>query len=109
MHLFLMNLSLSLSGFVVAFAIGWLYAVIIIVICPIMMVGFVLFVWYLQKQEKIQQQTFGELGSVSDQAFTNIKMIKSLCGEEHEIGKFSRIAEGVQKTMVRYSYILAFI
>ena len=108
LHTFFMQLGLAFSGFIIGFIVGWLYSIFIILLTPLILIGMAFFVFFLKKAEKAQKEGYSEAGSVTDQAFTYIKTVKTLNGEEHEIEKYSKSIDKAKKGSITNGFRAAF-
>ena len=88
MHLFYQIIAMVIAGFAVGFYKGWLMSLLILATSPIMVIGMMLFMYYVTKLEKSQTESYSRAGSISDQSFEFIRGVKSLNGQQHEVQKY---------------------
>ena len=61
-----MSIGIILGGFLVGFAKGWLYTIIIVGLTPIMVLGIVFFMYYTYKSTEIKNKAYSEAGAIAD-------------------------------------------
>ena len=108
LHVLFQLVASFFSGFGVGFYKGWSMCLLIITISPLMILGMMLFMLYIRKSAKIEQDAYAEAGSVSDQAFEYIRTVKSLKGENHEAEKYLASLGGVTRATHKFSFKLNF-
>ena len=87
-HILIFSIFLTFSGLAIGFVYGWLYALCLLVTVPIMFVGGSGFVTFEEEKVQKTKENYADAGAVSEQALSAIKTVKSLNGEEHEIGNY---------------------
>lgn len=107
MHVFFMSLFMAFSGLAIGLITGWAYSLLIYALLPLMVIGVIIFGATMAKQQDEQTQIYSQAGAVSDQAFTFIKAVKSLGGEEHEIEKYRKGIDVAMKGAIRSSVKVA--
>ena len=107
-HIAIYSYSIGLCGFIVAYANGWWYSIIVTITFPLIMVGMFLFVSMNQKEARMTKAAYEQAGSCSEQALYAIKTVRSMCGEEHEISIYKAALDEAKKQSIKYGFIAAF-
>ena len=96
------------GGFLVGFIRGWVFTCFIICLTPILLFGLYFFFSMMMKGFKIKYLAYSEAGAITDEAFTFIKNVKSLCGEEHEIERYEKACEKAKKGTISLGWKSSF-
>ena len=104
MHLLFMNYAMAIGGLIVGLIKGWAMTLIIIGLTPFMLIFMGLFIKYLQKGEKIQSEKYASAGSASEECFSGIKVVKSLCSEEHEVSRYSNFCMEARNASSKFGF-----
>jgi len=80
-----MNCFLIIGGFTVGFFFGWLLALVIITVIPILGIAMFIYLKLTMNIAKINAQAYASSGGLAEQALNAIKTVKSLCGEQYEV------------------------
>lgn len=97
--------AMTLSGFAVGFAKGWWFAIIVTLSFPVMMIGMIGFAIVMQKENEVNKKNYEEAGSCSEQGLSAIKTVKSLCGEDHEVGIYDKTITSARVNGVKFSIL----
>lgn len=108
MHIFFMQSSLVVSGFIIGLVVAWLYTIFIILLTPMILIGMSFFVFFLKRAQKAEKDGYAEAGAVTDQAFTYIKTVKTLNGEDHEVTRYSTAIDKAKNGSINNGFKSAF-
>lgn len=77
-----MTVGMFIAGFAIAFSIGWLMTLVMIVSIPaIGLTGYV-FMWSVQEKDQKTSKDYAIAGGLAEQALAAIKTVKMLNGEQ---------------------------
>lgn len=108
LHLLFYSLGMIFGGIIIGFAKGWIFTLIILAISPIIMVCMGLFIKNILKGSEVSQKVYANAGAISDETFTFIKTIKSLCGEDHQYKKYEEACDQARRGVISFNKWAAF-
>ena len=101
-HVVIYGTAMALASFAIGFKHNWWFSFLLIITCPITLVGLVMFVFALAKESKVTKESYEKAGGIAEQAFNAIKTVKSLYGESHELGVYDVLIEHAKKQSSKY-------
>lgn len=105
MHLYFMHLAIVFGGVLISFIKGYILTFILLALTPLMFLFMYFFIRFIQKTEKFQKKHYAKASSISNEAITYIKTVKSLNGEEHEIKRYIEECRESKKHAIKYGYM----
>lgn len=84
------KLSMGISGIVFAFAVGYEMSLVMIGFLPIMMISGCIRGYYTKQKDMYVQTEKIRIDSDVIEVFDNIKTVKMLRGEQHEIERYKK-------------------
>lgn len=105
LHLYIMHLAIVFGGILVSFIQGYILTLILLALTPLMFFFMYLFMKFIQKTEQYQRKHYSRASSISNEALTYIKSVKSLNGEEHEIQRYTDECVVSKRHAIKYGYI----
>lgn len=76
-------IALAISGLIVSFISGWLMALVVLAIMPLIIFTMFLYMKNVQSKSKRDEQSYSNAGGRAEQALSSIKTIKTLNGEQY--------------------------
>lgn len=102
---FIMTISTTFTGFIIAFAKGWKLALVVTCSIPVLGLGSFLFTYVLQNINKFNTENYAEAGGKAEEVFGSIKTVKALCGEEHESRQYSHHIKEATRRSIKYGML----
>eukprot|EP01017_Pseudomicrothorax_dubius_P007833 TRINITY_DN124_c0_g1_i6.p1 TRINITY_DN124_c0_g1~~TRINITY_DN124_c0_g1_i6.p1 ORF type:complete len:1219 (+),score=330.83 TRINITY_DN124_c0_g1_i6:81-3659(+) len=106
---FLFTISMSISGFVIGFIKGWQLTLVLSATLPFLVIAGLLLTTVLQKSDLVTKQAFQDAGALAEQAFTSIRTVFGLNGEEKEIRQFNTALYAASKHTLKYGIYIGVI
>jgi len=95
------------SGLIIGFAKGWQLALILCASFPFLILSGFLITYTTQMIYAKTEQSYTEAGAHAEQAFSAIKTIKSLGGENHEQKIYDKFLVYARNMILKFSFFLA--
>jgi ATP-binding cassette subfamily B (MDR/TAP) protein 1 len=89
-HILLMTIGSILAGFGVGFTISVIYTLIMLITAPFVAIGTGVWLYGIKKGVTLAKESYIDAGGLAEQAIYGIRTVKSLNGEEHELGLYER-------------------
>ena len=105
---FLYSIAQFITGFIIGFIKGWQLTLVLASFLPILSIVGSLFIFGMQKLTKINNESYGKAGAVSEEALSAIRTVCSLVGQEKEVRRYIDILMTYKKELKRYSFIAGF-
>ncbi len=96
------------GGIILGFIYGWLYAIVIVALSPLLVIGMSIFILFEQKSIESKNKHYSKAGGITDSAFNFIKNIKSLNGEDHECKKYEGACRSAMQGGIKFGFKSAF-
>ncbi|XP_060673285.1 ABC transporter B family member 9 [Ziziphus jujuba] len=94
---FIQNISTVLGGFIIAFAKGWVLALVLLSCIPCLAIAIATMVIVMMKTSNRGQLAYAEAGNVVEQIVGAIRTVASFTGEKQAIDKYNKKLEVAYK------------
>lgn len=102
---FIMTISSTIAGIIIAFVYGWLLSIVIFVVFPLLGIASYFFTLTLQNITSQNIESYSQAGGKAEEAITGIKTVKALGGEQHESGLFRRLVKTATEKAKKFGYL----
>lgn len=98
-------ISMGVSGLIVSFIKGWLLALVLLGVFPLVIGSVYLCMYNIQSKGKREDKNYIMAGGRAEQALSAIKTVKMLNGEEYESRMFDDCLKGSSKGSIKFGDI----
>lgn len=95
--LFVMNMSMFLTGYVLAAVRGWQLFLIILSVVPVIGGASAIMGKTLVKNSKIAQEFYAKAGAVAEESLNAIRTVTSFNGQEFELKRYTKACEAAKE------------
>lgn len=103
----IMALSMSISGFIIAFTIGWKFSLLCLAFIPFMIIINSFLVYVLSLGYKRTERAFKKSSTYAEQALSNIKIVAAFGQENKEEERFTEHLDYARNTSIRFNFLTA--
>ena len=104
-QMLLFSVGQAITGLILAFRTAVIYTMICLSLVPIMIVGLAGFLFAITMSITLSKKSYIHAGSLSEQAISGIRTVKSLCGEERELELYGNAIKTAKDILVKYGFI----
>ena len=101
----IMALTMTVTGFVISFTIGWSFSLVWLGLFPFFMLAIMFLVWVLQVGYKKGEAAFKKSSSVAEQALSSIKVVVAYGQEVSEGERFEEHLDYARKIGIRSHFL----
>lgn len=101
---FIYSTAMVISGFLIGYIKGWQLALVVSASIPVMGFAGTLFVWILQRATAIVNDAYAHSGAIAEEAFTAIRTVVALGGQEKEVARYTATLDKVKKKVLQLYY-----
>jgi len=102
---FLYGVTQFIAGFIIGFIKGWQLTLVLASFLPIFSLAGSLLVFSMQKLMKINNESYGKAGSISEEALNAVRTVCSLASQEKEVAGYIDVLMKHKKELRKYSFI----
>ena len=95
---------LVISGLFFALSTAVIYTCICLSLVPLMFIGIKLWVFAITAGTTLSKSSYVKAGSLSEQAISGIRTVKSLCGEEKEFSMYKQSISQAKSILVKFGF-----
>ncbi|KAJ4835578.1 ABC transporter B member 11 [Turnera subulata] len=105
---FLQLTATFISGFIVAFAQGWLLALVLVSTVPLLVLSGAILAHIVAKMASSRQATYAEAATLVDQIIGSIRTVASFTGEKRAVSLYNKFLFSAYKSGVKEEIITGF-